>query len=433
MKCIPLVRAVSRATAVVFYAAALLAPLSGLAVAGDAMLPEDEIQVAENAGTKAPPAVATLRTRFVVGLDKKVEYHVFSLSNPNRVVVEMGDAKLALPEHTDGGAVGLVKSFRGGLAAPGKMRIVIDVTQPVIVETAKIEKAPDGRLQLALDILPVDAALKRSRKGAILPPSALGAAGLQPPLPKPAQSPKERAAKAFKPVIVLDPGHGGMDSGAAKHGTVEKHVVLAFAHALRELLEESGRYKVIMTRDKDVFVELDERRAMAERHSASLFIAIHADYAGKRARGATIFSLRDRVARDLKHSATNRSAEKILSPGELSAARRAEADASAVTGILAELAERDVERTQDRTDAFTKTVIENMSESTTMRNEPDQQAAFRVLKTAQFPSVLIELAYVSNYQDAQNLKSDEWRYKVAESISNAVDNYFANNVAHMPF
>ena len=121
-----------------------------------------------------------------------------------------------------------------------------------------------------------------------------------------------------------------------------------------------------------------------------------------------------------------------MSSNELNAVRRVEGDTSAVTGILAELAERDVERTQERSDVFAKTVIDNMSESTTMRQEPDQQAAFRVLKTAQFPSVLIELAYVSNQQDANNLKSGEWREKVADSIVSAIDNYFGNQIAHMP-
>ena len=88
-----------------------------------------------------------------------------------------------------------------------------------------------------------------------------------------------------------------MDSGAVKLGTVEKDVVLAFGHVLRDLLEKTGRYKVLMTRDDDTFIPLDERTAFAERNKASLFIAIHADYAQPRARGATIFTLRDRVAK----------------------------------------------------------------------------------------------------------------------------------------
>lgn len=397
----------------------------------DAQIAAAREPAAAKAQAPAPQSKST-HTRFVVGLDRKVEFQVFSLANPNRVVVELPDVRLQLPEVSETGATGLVKAVRGGLAAPGKTRVVIDVKQPVVVDSAKIEKSKDGAYRLALDIVSADAAMKAGRKTFKTPPSGLGAAGLQPPLPKPAQSPRERAARAFKPVIVLDPGHGGMDSGATKHGTVEKHVVLAFAHVLRDMLERTGRYKVLMTRDKDIFIELDERRAFAERASANLFIAIHADYAGNRARGATIFSLRDNVASSLKRSTMSRSPEKVLSPNEINAVRRVEADTAGVTDILADLAERDVERTKERTDLFAKTVIGRMSESTTMRSEPDQQAAFRVLKTAQFPSVLIELAYVSNQQDARNLKSDEWREKVADSIAQAIDNYFSNQVAHMP-
>jgi N-acetylmuramoyl-L-alanine amidase len=416
----------------------LLAPaVASQAVAGEA---SGGTQVAANSAAKpspdaAPPLKAArpdspTYTRFVVGLDRKSEYQVFSLSNPNRVVVELSDVSLKLPD-LRAGASGLVKSFRGGLAAQGKTRIVIDVTQPVIVESAKIDKAASG-FRLSLDIVSVDAALRQGRKALRSTPSGLGAAGVQPPLPKRAASPRERAARTYKPVIVLDPGHGGDDTGATRHGAVEKNVVLAFSHVLREQLEKTGRYRVLMTRDKDIFIPLDERVAFAERNSANIFMAIHADYAQSRARGATIFSLRDNVAKSLKRSTLNRAPEKVLSKNELSAVKGLDADTNGVTNILADLAERDVERTKDRTDLFAKTVIGHMSESTTMRGEPDQQAAFRVLKTAQFPSVLIELAYVTNKQDAENLQSDAWREKVAESIVQAIDNYFSNEVAYLP-
>ncbi|MGL4396077.1 MAG: N-acetylmuramoyl-L-alanine amidase [Hyphomicrobium sp.] len=396
--------------------------------------PKPAVRPSATPAARAPAAAALPRTRFVVGMSRKSEFQVFSLANPNRVVVELPDVDIQLPDQRAGGATGLVKSFRGGLAAPGKTRIVIDVTEPVVVETAKVEKAGDGQHRLALEIVPLAASLKAgARKGLKVQPAGLGASGLQqPPLPKPAISPRLRAAKAFKPVIVIDPGHGGMDSGAVKYGTVEKNVVLAFSHTLRERLEKTGRYRVLMTRDKDIFIELDERLAYAERNSANLFIAIHADYASSRARGASIFTLRDRVAKDLQRSAKDRSAEKVLSASELKTVRRSSGENSTVTNILADLAERDVERTRERTDVFARAIVDNMSESTTMRNEPEQQAAFRVLKTAQFPSVLIELAYVTNQQDAQNLKSDEWREKVSDSISSAVDNYFSNQVALMP-
>ncbi len=371
------------------------------------------------------------RTRFVIGLDHSVQFQVFSLSNPNRVIVELPETQLQLPQLGEGDKpVGLVKTFRAGAAGSGKTRVVIDVTEPVVVEGAKIEKGRDGKSQrLALDIVPVDMAVKKPLKSQ---PFALGAAGVQPPLPKPALSPKERAAKAFRPTIVVDPGHGGHDSGAQKNGAVEKQVVLAFAKVLRDKLEKTGRYRVLMTRDDDTFVDLDERRAFAERHNANLFIAVHADYAQSRARGATIFSLRDQVAKELKRSAKSEVTSHVLSDKEIKKVKDASGDVDTVQGILSDLAEREVDATKDRTSVFSRSLIEYMGGTTDLRDNPDQQAAFRVLKTAQFPSVLIELAYVTNKQDAENLKSDEWRSEVAGSIQTAVDNYFSHQLARLP-
>ena len=235
-----------------------------------------------------------------------------------------------------------------------------------------------------------------------------------------------------RPLVVLDPGQGGDASGASRNGTIEKTVVLAFSHELREQLEKTGRYKVLMTRDKDIFIELDERVRFGERNHANLFIAIHADYASTKARGATIFTLRDGVAKDLQRSATNKAGKNVMSEAEVQTVKQLKGDVDAVRDILADLAERDVKLTHERTGVFAKSVIETMGESTPMRHDPDQQAAFKVLKTAQFPSVLIELAYVSNKQDAKNLNSDEWREKVADSIVSAVDSYFGNQLARLP-
>jgi N-acetylmuramoyl-L-alanine amidase len=370
------------------------------------------------------------RTRFVIGLNKRVSYSVFALSKPNRVIVDMGDARLDLPAMIGDTPIGLIKSFRGGISAPGRQRVIIEVTSPVVVDRQKLTQASDGSYQLALDIVPVSAALKNTRTAALdVQPSKLG---FQPPLPRPAETPDHRAARAFKPIIVIDPGHGGHDSGATKHGTVEKNVVLAFSKVLKEKLESTGRYKVLMTRDTDIFVELDARRAFAERHNASLFIAVHADYASSRARGATIYTLRDGVAERLKRSTSREVAEQVLSKDEIKSVKGVNGDVSAVKGILADLAQREVSVTQQRTNIFARSVVARMSTSTNMRNDPDKQAAFRVLKTAQFPSVLIELAYVSNRKDAALLNSDSWRTKVAGSITEAVDNYFGHQLARLP-
>jgi N-acetylmuramoyl-L-alanine amidase len=398
----------------------------------------DELQVAATGAASVPvpvpvPAHRVMGTRFIIGLDRKVDYQVFSLSNPNRVVVELPEVDVRLPALGGDAPIGLVKNFRAGLAAAGKTRVVIDVTQPVIVESSKVVKGGDGDYRLALAILPAATGANGQPKG-LATRTGLGPGALQPPLPRRAESPKERAARTFRPIIVLDPGHGGHDSGAEKFGTVEKDVVLKFGLVLRDLLEKTGRYKVMMTRSDDTFIPLDERTRYAERNNANLFIAIHADYSdeGSRARGATIYSLRDGVAKTLERSAKGSISRNILSPDEIDTVKSVNGDVNTVKDILADLADRDVELTHERTGMFAKSVIENMGESTPLRNEPEQQAAFRVLKTAQFPSVLIELAYVTNQSDAQNLKSDEWREKVASSILSAIDNYFSRDIARLP-
>ena len=386
------------------------------------------------------PAEKT-RTKFIIGLEHQVDFQVFALTNPNRVFVELPDVKLQLPPLPGETPVGLVKTFRGGTSAPGKARVVIDVTGAVVVEKAVIEKSQDGRSsRIVIDIVsagaiehgqPVKAEAKRPAplEGA----SALGASDLQPPMPKPAVSPTTRAASMYKPVIVIDPGHGGDDTGAQKNGAVEKDVVLAFSLKLRDKLNATGRYKVFLTRDTDTFIELNERREFAERHQAALFIAVHADYTGRAtARGATIYSLRENVANELKRSAQGQVSESVLSAQELAAVQKVEADVGAIRAILSDLAKREVEATKDRTSVFARSVVSYMGETTNMMDNPDRSAAFVVLKSAKVPSVLIELGFVTNETDAELLKSDSWREKVSGSILTAIENYFSHQSVRLP-
>ncbi len=396
-------------------------------------------------GPNSNPAKTTpyKPTRFVIGLARRTEFQVFSLSKPNRVVVELPSVKLRLPRTTGPTANGLVKSFRGGRSAPGKSRVVIDVQAPVVVDSAEIEKNPNGNgYYLALKIVPIGAGVKAAkadtatnkRAGRFKPAYTLGGPAplIQPPLPKRAVHPDQLAARAYKPTIVIDPGHGGHDTGAKKHGTVEKNVVLKFSLKLRDALEKTGRYRVLMTRDTDEFISLGGRRKFAEKNKAHLFIAVHADYARSSARGATIYSLRPSVAKRLKSSARRDVARKVLTREEMSTVRAASGSVSAVRDILADLARREVEVTSARSSMFARSVIEYMGESTKLRNHPDKNAAFKVLKTAKFPSVLIELAFVSNKKDAALLRSDKWRNKVSKSIVTAVDNYFSSHEARLP-
>jgi len=394
---------------------------------------QEQARLQERTGSKLQGN--KLRTRFVVGLPKRAEYEVFSLNNPNRVIVELGATRLRLPAHPKGKAVGLIKGFRAGLSAKDRSRIVIDVTEPVVVANAKMEKVEGGKGQiLAIEIVRVGGVTKSVRKKPFPKPTySLGAMGLQPPLPRPAVHPDVRAEKAFKPIIVIDPGHGGLDTGAKKNGAVEKEVVLAFGKLLAEKLKATGRYKVLMTRDTDVFVPLGDRVAFGERNKANLFISVHCDYANRGgANGATIYSLRESVAKRLRRSAKGKTSKTVLSTAEVETVKKASGDVDLVKGILADLAKREVEVTRDRTSVLARSVIAMMGASTKMRSDPDKQASFRVLKTAQFPSILIELAYVTNKKDAQNLQSKSWRDKVSASILTAVDGYFSNRLAQLP-
>lgn len=385
-------------------------------------------------------AIEKKRTRFRIGLDKHVKYQVFSLARPNRVVVELPNVKLRLPPPVAGQPVGLVKAFRGGKSAPGRSRIVIEVTEPVIVEKSAIVPALSGQgEELALDIIPVSpvpvvkvaSAEKTPRK--IPPPTYnLGAGRLQPPVPAPAQRLSDIQANSYKPVIVIDPGHGGHDSGAKKNGVVEKDVVLAFGKILKEKLEATGRYKVLMTRDRDEFIQLSKRVDFAERNKANLFMAIHADYARSSASGATVYSLRDSLAKGISKRTRRKASANVLTHKELAKVKSARGDVSVVKGFLADLAKREVDATRDRTKLFSKSIVNYMGRSTTMRRSPHKSAGFRVLKTQKFPSVLIELAYVTNKNDAAKLNSDHWRNKVAKSLTQAVDDYFGTQMAAFP-
>jgi N-acetylmuramoyl-L-alanine amidase len=225
-------------------------------------------------------------------------------------------------------------------------------------------------------------------------------------------------------VIVVDPGHGGEDSGARKFGTVEKDIVLSFSLKLRDKLAATGAYKVMMTRDSDVFIPLDERRSFAERNQAALFIAIHADYTDRAsARGATIYSLRPQVADVLRRSAEAEMRDSVLSGKQVALAKQVDADVDALRGILAEKARDLIERNQVRTSVFARSVIDFVGSSTNLMENPDRGAAFVVLKTAKVPAILLELGYITNHQDAEQLNSDQWRDKVSSSVVTAINQY----------
>ena len=198
----------------------------------------------------------------------------------------------------------------------------------------------------------------------------------------------------------------------------------SFSLKLRDKLASTGFYKVMMTRDRDVFIPLEERRRYAERNQAALFIAIHADYAERAsARGATIYALRSHVADALRRSAEAEMRDAVLSGKQVALAKQAEADVDALRGILTDKARDLIERNQVRTSMFARSIIDFVGSSTNLMENPDRTAGFAVLRTAKVPAILLELGYVTNEADAAQLKSDVWRDRVASAMVAAINKY----------
>jgi N-acetylmuramoyl-L-alanine amidase len=243
---------------------------------------------------------------------------------------------------------------------------------------------------------------------------------------------KGRRPAHAKPVIVIDPGHGGVDPGALSTSVREKDVVLAVARELRTALDETGRYDVHMTRNSDVFISLDRRVQFSQEKSAVLFISIHADSVGDAdlaaaVRGAAVYMLSEQAS----NRQAQRLAEKENAADVLAGEDSADDEDSDVNRILRDLVRRE---TTNFAAEFRGRLLTHMKGSIRLTREPARSAAFKVLRQTECPAVLIELGYMSNPEDAQLLTSPPWQKKVAASIATAVGDYFVRrgDVTHHP-
>jgi N-acetylmuramoyl-L-alanine amidase len=228
-----------------------------------------------------------------------------------------------------------------------------------------------------------------------------------------------------RPLVVLDPGHGGIDTGTKGPGGVEeKDIVLNFAQRLRDRVEKTGKYRVLMTRTDDTFVPLADRVRIARDAGAALFVSIHADslpHGEGDAQGASVYTLSE-TATD---SEAARLAEKE-NRADVIAGVDLKSEPDDVAGILLDLAERE---TKSLSIQFAHRLVGDMKSATRLHKTPLKSAGFRVLRAPDVPSVLVELGYVSNRQDLESLLSESWRNRTADSIAQAIDSYFAAHMA----
>jgi N-acetylmuramoyl-L-alanine amidase len=357
------------------------------------------------------------RTRFVVDLSDRIGFSVFKLADPYRIVVDLPEIAFALDPETGQAGRGLISAFRYGLISAGKSRIVLDMTTPVAVDKVFLLDPADGQpARLVVDVVPttreafLQAVRQESRERLDQPVDRQATR----PVPKPGDG---------RLRVVLDPGHGGIDSGAVgADKTLEKEVVLAFAEQLAAALDETGRYDVLLTREDDSFVRLSERVEIARRFEADLFVSIHADsFRGSGVRGATVYTLSEKASHQMaaEIAATENRADII-------AGLEIDDGADEVADILLDLTRRE---TKNFSIVLARDLVQNLRPAVRLFKNPHQQAGFVVLKAPDIPSVLMELGYLSNAEDEELLHSSEWRQKAVAAMVQAIDSYFVTRVA----
>jgi N-acetylmuramoyl-L-alanine amidase len=370
---------------------------------------------------RAAPAVSEIRIgvhseklRIVLESDAKLPATAFELGGPLRIVLDLPDVDWRIDPARGERGRGFVGSFRFGQFAPGRSRMVLDLTRPALVDKLfHIPPVGARPWRLVLDLAPVTAEvftrhLARPDAPKAEPP-ARTAVIVPPPRPAPA---------ARKKVLVIDPGHGGIDPGAVGRRKVyEKFVTLAMAQQLQKELTRRGRYRVVLTRDKDTFVRLRERVGIARAAGADLFISLHADsIANRKVRGASVYTLSetasDKEAADL--AAKENKADMI-------AGMDLTGESTEVTNILIDLAQRE---TMNHSAAFARVLVDDMTDLTKFVRKSHRFAGFAVLKAPDVPSVLIEMGYLSNSADEARLLKPSYRAELARAIAEAVDAYF---------
>jgi len=344
-------------------------------------------------------------TGITLRLSQGVPYRVFTLDGPPRLVVDFSDAefsqldpaRFAQPSRN-------ITAVRFGRFAPGWSRLVADLAQPMILRSAALDILPQtGVAELRMALQETDAEAFAAVSGA--PPGAAWGPGAR---PKAQVAP---VAPGF--VVVLDPGHGGIDPGAERDGLVEKDLALDFARMLRDILRRQG-VAVQLTREADVFVSLEGRTAFAHRHKASLFLSIHADaLPGGGAHGATVYTLSEQASDVASAQLAARHNRSDIPAGlDLTGAD------DEVTGVLLDLMRRE---TEPRSAALAKTIIARMDAAGgPMNRKPWRQAGFSVLKSADIPSALLEVGFLSSAQDRKNLADPIWRSVIAEAVAEAI-------------
>lgn len=342
------------------------------------------------------------RTRLIAVFSANPTYSLQFLKQPYRLVINLPSVDFSSQKQPPI-KLGMVSDLRYGLSGPNTSRIILTTNSPFAVENHKVERLDSGLWQLIVDITRDNEANFQQ----LLTKQGNGDSRTndgKPPEKKP-----------FR--VVVDAGHGGVDSGAEGiSGVIEKNVTLAFARTLRDELEKNLDLEVFLTRDSDVFLRLNERVEKARSYGADLFISIHADTINMSAmRGATVYTISDRASDDLAKALADRENKADLLDG-LPAD-----EAPEITDILIDLARR--ETLVFSVNFADRVILSLEQENINLIKNPHRYAGFQVLKAPDIPSVLIEIGYLSNKEDEKLITDPLWRKKAATAIASAVQQF----------
>ena len=347
-----------------------------------------------------------------LGLTQPVPWRVRLLDTPPRVVIDTREVDWSgLP---DIGQTGPMVALRAGIFRPGWSRLVMELSGPYLLTVAEMATSDSG------------AAMRLTLTPATSQAFATAASLPEPPewsLPKPAEVPVLPPRGTGPVMVVLDPGHGGLDPGAERDGQTEAALMLTFARELKEVLLRDGRFAVTMTRDDDVFVPLETRISIARAAGAQVFISLHADaLAEGQASGATIYILSEEASDEASATLAERhDRDDLLAGVDLT-----EQD-DLVAAVLMDMARTVTEPRTDRLAQALEGAIK--AAEVRMHREPLQRAGFSVLKSPDIPSVLIELGFLSSARDLGRLVDPVWRATMAGALRDGLLAWVAEDAA----
>ena len=360
------------------------------------------------------------KTRLVLDMTKETQFRAFYLADPYRLVLDLPKIDFEFKASGLKKAVGGVSGYRFGLFDDETSRIVIDLVSPMVIkEFFHLRSNVKGLTRLVID-LKTTSRNKFQKKANITFNNTLQKRSFSSILKQKASRLSPSMKIGNQKLIIIDPGHGGVDPGAIGNaGTYEKHVVLSAAKVFKQVIEKNPAYKVILTRTKDQFLTLRDRISRSKLSGADLFISIHADsISNNSVRGATIYTLSETASdKEAAQLAERENKADIISGVDLSD------ETEEVTNILIDLAQRE---TMNQAAKFAGILVPELLKVIKTHKRPHKFAGFAVLKAPDVPSILLEMGYLSNVNDERLLKQDSFVRKIAKSLKIGLDKYFAS-------